>query len=632
MKLLPAIALIMITLQAAAQQSKLDPVTVVSTVSSLRVSETGRNIIVIPGSTFEQLPVHSIDELLRYIPGVEVQMRGPMGAQSDIVMRGGTFQQTLILIDGVRLNDPNTGHFTSYIPVAPHEIERIEVLKGAGSAIYGSEAVGGVIHIITKTFAAKFQKEISDITAAVVAGEYDLVKLLAGLSVETKGTAISAGVLAVTTGGQPQRGISGYAYNYTSSLSVKQILYKGLTLALRGSYDARKFAAQNFYTNFISDTAKERIKMLWTQGSLEYVVKNNKFRIDAGYKKLTDHFMFNANSAANESISNLWQVLGTYERKFSETNVLTTGGQFIDKGISSNDRGDHNVKLFAIFGAWSKSFQKFTMNPAMRLEYNEISKLALVPQINLSYRPKSWQLRASAGKTIRDADFTERYNNYNKSLVTSGRIGNPDLKVERSFSYEAGADHYIGESLKLSATFFDRDHSDLIDYVVTPYNEMPRKVNLVPGGSYALAKNISKLRTRGIEIDAQVSKKWEEKLLITNIGFTWLESKGTQSSYYILSHAKLLANFSASYYSKVFSFALAGLYKLREPQSASNIKAEVSKDYFTLGAKVEAKVVKEYFQIYAQVDNIFNKNYQDILGSQMPGRWMSAGVRLRMGE
>jgi vitamin B12 transporter len=101
--------------------------------------------------------VQSLDELLRYVPGVEVQARGPMGAQSDLVLRGGTFQQVLVVLDGLRLNDPITGHFSSYIPIAPAEIERIEILKGASSALYGSDAVGGVVHIITKTFAAKKQ-------------------------------------------------------------------------------------------------------------------------------------------------------------------------------------------------------------------------------------------------------------------------------------------------------------------------------------------------------------------------------------------------------------------------------------------------------------------------------------------
>ncbi len=149
------------------QEIVLDPVTITSSMLEKRASETGRNIQIIKGDYFNRLPVNSLDELLRYVPGVEVQARGPMGSQSDLVLRGGTFQQVLVILDGLRLNDPNTGHFNSNIPIVPSEIERIEVLKGASSAIYGSEAVGGVIHIISKSFASRgSSKDSSQVEAS----------------------------------------------------------------------------------------------------------------------------------------------------------------------------------------------------------------------------------------------------------------------------------------------------------------------------------------------------------------------------------------------------------------------------------------------------------------------------------
>src|SRR5215203_3727152 len=157
---------LLISVSSIAQEKEiaLDPVTITSSLSSVTASKTGRNIIVIKGDEFLKLPVNSIDELLRYVPGIEIQARGPMGAQSDIVLRGGTFQQVLVIVDGIRINDPLTGHFNSYIPIAPAEIERIEILKGASSAIYGSEAVGGVIQVITKSFAAKRDQKSKQLT------------------------------------------------------------------------------------------------------------------------------------------------------------------------------------------------------------------------------------------------------------------------------------------------------------------------------------------------------------------------------------------------------------------------------------------------------------------------------------
>jgi iron complex outermembrane receptor protein len=175
-----------------AQETDLDPVTVSASLNPMRASQTGRNLVVIRGEKLAALPVHSIDELLRYVPGVEVQARGPFGAQSNIIIRGGTFQQVLVIVDGVRVNDPNTGHFTSYIPIAPAEIDRIEVLKGASSAIYGSEAVGGVVNIITKTFAARAGVATTQITGQLTAGEYNLLSANAGVYSSNGRTALVA--------------------------------------------------------------------------------------------------------------------------------------------------------------------------------------------------------------------------------------------------------------------------------------------------------------------------------------------------------------------------------------------------------------------------------------------------------
>lgn len=91
---------------ALGQEVELDPVTVTASFVEMRSSGTGRNITVIDGDRFRDLPVHSLDELLRFVPGVEVQSRGPMGSQSDIVLRGATYQQVLVILDGMRLNDP----------------------------------------------------------------------------------------------------------------------------------------------------------------------------------------------------------------------------------------------------------------------------------------------------------------------------------------------------------------------------------------------------------------------------------------------------------------------------------------------------------------------------------------------
>lgn len=613
---------------------ELDPVTITATVAPEKVSRTGRNIFVINGDRFTGLPVHSLDELLRYLPGIEVQMRGPAGSQSDIVLRGGTFQQVLVIIDGVRVNDANTGHFTSYIPISPAEIDRVEILKGASSAIYGSDAVGGVINIITKAFAAKQLTKRTTAQIQGTVGEFDLFNLNAGILASNEKSLINAGILTNNSDGQQQRGIKGYFHNKTASLSLAHFFNEKWHLAIRSSWDERDFAAQNFYTTFASDTSREKIKSSWSQLQLTHFSQKNKLQFDAGYKFLEDRFAFNAASAANLSKSYLLQGLLTDEWMITGNAVLTSGVQFINKRISSNDRGKHNIDQAAVFAVWNQKVgDHFSFSPGLRLDWNERSGTELIPQINLSYRTENWQFRGSAGKTIRDADFTERFNNYGRALVTSGRVGNPDLSAESSVSYEAGADYFAKGNFRISATFFQRFHKDLIDYVTTPYAQMPRKDNLSPTGTFALAKNISKVTTTGIETDIQFSRRINKNEVIwATGGITWLESESSSAtpSFYISSHGKWLFNFNANYSWKELTIGINGLYKKRQPQSASAAIAKVDSDYFMLNGKIEVSCLKDKMAVFIQVDNILDRSYTDLLGAQMPGRWLMSGVKLNL--
>lgn len=301
------------------------------------------------------------------------------------------------------------------------------------------------------------------------------------------------------------------------------------------------------------------------------------------------------------------------------------GVQFQNKKIASNDRGNHSLNQMAGFIILNQKLSEFTVSPSIRIENNELSGTEFVPQINLSYHLPKLQIRASAGKTIRAADFTERYNNYNKTLVTGGSIGNPGLVAERSFSYEAGAD-YFAAHFRISVTGFQRRHSNLIDWVTTPYSEMPRKENLSPTGTYALAKNIAKVNTTGIETDIQYSNR----NFVSTLGLVWLDSRSSSGtpSFYISSHAKFLANLSASYNFKQFFLSVTAIYKERELQKATAINAEVDEHCFMVNAKAGLNLWKR-FAVFSELDNILDNRCGDLLGSQVPGRWFSAGISLR---
>ena len=610
-------------------ENALDPVTITATLTPQTISKTGRNITVISGDAFKQMPINSIDELLRYVPGIEVQARGPMGTQSDIVIRGGTFQQVLVILDGIRLNDPLTGHFNSYIPIAISEIERIEILKGASSAIYGSEAVGGVINIITKSFSSS--KKINNIEAQFKRGQYGLANFnVGGLWHDEKNT-VAGGLNNNFAQGQQQRGTTGYFNNTTLSLSYKRIINANFQLSYRTAYDKRDFSAQNFYTTFKSDTASEKVQSFWNHLKLQYNKQKHRVNFDVGLKVAKDYYLFSAAASANQNKSALFQSQLIYETELSKNTTIIAGSQFIQKTITSNDRGNHNVNQLAGYITINQKLGDFiNISPALRVDNNNVSGTELIPQINLSFKKANYQFRGSAGKTTRDADFTERYNNFGKILVKSGSLGNADLIPETSSSFEIGGDYFLKNDLKISASVFKRNQQNLIDYVPTAYADIPRKNNIIPSGTYALAKNIAKVNTRGLETDVEYKtalNKYSSIRLTSGFLFLKSESSSPTPSFYINSHAKFLTNFSAQYTYKAISFSFNGLYKLRAQRNAPAIATSVSKDYFVLNGQVSYATKRNQLKIFIETSNIFDRKYSDILGSIMPGRWILGGIQ-----
>lgn len=149
--------------------------------------------------------------------------------------------------------------------------------------------------------------------------------------------------------------------------------------------------------------------------------------------------------------------------------------------------------------------------------------------------------------------------------------------------------------MKFATTFFRQQFTQLIDYVPTPFEEMPRKTNLSPTGTYALAKNIARVNSTGVETDIQYSKQFENKQqLWVTFGLTWIDSKSDNvtPSFYVSSHAKFLTNFNFQYAIHWFSISINGLYKERKAQASTPINANLSKNYFCLTCKRRRLYIK----------------------------------------
>lgn len=615
----------------AQSEVALKTVSVTSSRVKQNPNETGRSITIIKGSELSNLPVFSIDELLKYVPGVEVQSRGPMGAQSDIVIRGGTFQQVLILVDGIKINDPITGHFNANIPLAPYEIEQIEILRGPAAAAYGSAAVGGVINIITKTFQQFDTTKNQMAKVKLGIGEYNLLSTDAGFRFTGKKWNVLVAALSNNTSGQLIRmNNRAYIYNQTFSTSASTMLKNNWRLSLRAAVDQNDFAAQNYYTSFVSDNATEKVGSVWGQAQAIQIQKKGFQQFDIATKYTNDFYKYNSTTTPNKnkSLNTTAQYIKVYP--ISSKINSTFGAQFSQRSIISNDRGNHTTAQGALFGSVLYSINKWHYSGSLRVENDQNYGFSVLPQFAASYILPKVTFRINIGKAIRGADFTERYNNYNKDSVKSGSIGDPNLTTEKSWSYEVGANVKMSKHVIVNTSLFLRKQNNLIDWINTPYSNMPRQENLMIGGNYALAKNIKDLTTKGLEIDATYIKSWNQASKLTaNIGLTVLNSTSsdTSPSYYILAHAKLLVQSTIMYQYKKITASVDLLYKERQATNANAIQSHITPSYFLTNVYT-AYSLDHKVKLFIQCNNIGNVQYADLLGSKMPNRWWSIGAQI----
>ncbi|MCH5599715.1 TonB-dependent receptor domain-containing protein [Niabella ginsengisoli] len=180
--------------------------------------------------------------------------------------------------------------------------------------------------------------------------------------------------------------------------------------------------------------------------------------MNAGYKQLKDEYAFDNSGSANQSTSKLFQSLILFQQQLSEQTTIITGFNYQNRAIVSNDRGIHSLNIAAPFVSLSQNIgSRFYVQPSLRAEFIENNKAELLPQLNASYHIRDFQFRASGGRTIRAAEFTELYNNYGreKGKLVGPSIGNPGLTPEIAWAYEAGFDWFYRSQFKLSSTFFN---------------------------------------------------------------------------------------------------------------------------------------------------------------------------------
>lgn len=559
-----------------------EKVFVVSKIPSKEM-EAGRQVTVIKKEEIEKLPVKTIPELLKYACGLDLQERSNFGVQADLSLRGSTFQQVLILIDGIRINDLQTAHHNMDIPIPLESIERIEILHGNGSSFYGADAMGGVINIITKKpektgFTTKF-------------GYYDYQTFSGSTGFEIKREKFS-NILSIqrdnSRGFMEDREFSNFSVSNKFSINKFEIL---------ASHGEKKFGAFDFYTPGMNFPSWELTRTDILSIQLEKDIGKWSFSQNLFFRNHFDRFVldrnrpnFYINETSNKNIGANFLL-----RKGN----LAIGGEFAKEFFDSSKAGNHSNFRTAIFMEKKWIFlKKIFLNLGIREDFHESYKWSFSPDISLTYFPfSSVRIRASSGFSFRAPSYTELY--YKDPV----NVGNPFLKPEKGISYEFGIDTFF-KNLEIELSLFHRKESDLIDWVKRE-------------GKWH-AENIRKRNLTGAEIEAKTENKYF-KITFKSSFYNMREKERGNIYKYGYRIPKNQSSISLILNPTPSTFAsLNILYKKRFDERA----------YALFDAKIAKRIGS--FEIFFEGTNLTNEKYEDIRGVPMPGRWIGAGIQWKI--
>ncbi|CAN5285504.1 TonB-dependent receptor plug domain-containing protein [soil metagenome] len=639
---------------------ELDSISVTASRITTTVSESGKNVSVIKHRDIQQMPVTSVDELLRSLPGVNINSRQGFGIQADVGVRGSTFSQVLFMLDNVPLNDPLTAHFNTNIPVSLSEIGQIELVRGPASASFGADAVGGVVHIKTKSY---LQRQIeggselqTNVTADLGAGQHNLQMGDVGVNLQQNRWRFTTSVRRVASDGEELNN-PGFAAgvsdeptynnyfemtNFTASLSYR--LSDHLTIYTRAGVEDRDFSARYFYTRNQFDQSVEQIDSRWGLAAITYDRDAHRSEFNVSYRNVNDTFDFWPGTLPpNEHTTEQLYINLSHQYELSGKSIsdrfnyirLMAGGQYLNRQIESTDRGDHKTDMGGFYAIGNFSWVNgLNLTASARVQFDSNAPAELLPQLSASYNIGQVTLRSSAGRAIRMADFTERYiSSQIPDLAPLRNIGNPDLRPERSWTVDAGLDWRPTSRVRISPTVFYRTSNNLIDYSLVNSNTITNADNLQPDELYFYASNIEQSSVAGVEFLSDATHNFgNNRSLGVKTGYTFIRttSDGEEPSKYIANHPRHQFNLGVRFATRWGSVHSENSYNVRSEESAEIVDGEVPDSYFLSNLNVQATTGWSPATIYIRVMNLTDTEYQEILGAPMPRRWVMGGVKLEL--
>jgi iron complex outermembrane receptor protein len=608
----------------------IDEVVVTASRTPVEAQKATRIVTVISKSDIARTPAQNLNDLLRNIPGLDIRQRGPLGTQADISIRGGTFDQTLVLLNGVNVTDPQTGHFNLNIPVDIESIERIEILNGPAAKSFGPNAFSGVVNIITGN------SRPNNIGSSLLLGQYGLSRASANIS---------------NTAGKLEQFLSmsrmasdGYIYN-SDFLNASLFYQSGYELKsgkmdLQAGYNTRTFGANSFYSLKYPDQFEsvrtEFVSIKYQNRSAIRIVpvvyfRRNQDRFEL--KRDDESVPFNHHRTTTAGFNlNAWMIHRLGRTSFGAdirnehilSNVL---GNLLSSPVGVRGfEGAYYLRSYnrfntSIYAEQSFFPGKFTGTLGVMAHHNQdLNGFGLYPGIDLSFRLNDYfRIYASANKTLRMPTFTDMF--YRSPV----QQGNARLRPEEAFTFESGL-IYGGAVFKGDINAFRRHGYNLIDWVKDP----------APDSLIWRSSNHANITFTGLEVSLILTPEAENmngRLQLLKLSYSYLYSdpvQGAMLSRYALDHLRQQFNLS-------FDFRIAGRFYNSTTVTWRDRNGSwqdaggriVSYEPFWL-SDTRFSWKGEHLTAYAEASNLFNSRYYDFGGLIQPGFWIRGGISLNL--
>ncbi len=579
--------------QAQEKTSDIETIEIQGKFISTPYKSANQNITVITKEDITNSPAKSIDEILQQVAGMDIRRRGANGVQSDVSFRGSSFEQVLLLINGIRMNDSQTGHNSLNIPVDLADVERIEVIKGPAARRFGQNAYAGAINIITKINPGKKVKINAE------AGDFEMYGL--GLSAHSGGEKFSNSLNMSSNSSQ------GYMHN--TDYDIRNIFYqsqlkiKDGDIRLQAGFSEKKFGANGFYSSPLATEQYEELQSSII--SLSHRQTFGKFKLNSNvyWRRGQDMYLYNREKPEiyrNMHIGNNvgGEVNSSYDWALGTTGI---GVELRKEFLASNNLGNRERFVSQVFFEHYFSFfdKKLNISPGISWANYSNAGNFFYPGLDVGYNFNSNnKIYGNISKVHRVPTFTDLY------YVNKTEHGNPDLKPESALYAEIGYQYQTRDILAKVSGFL-RNSSNSIDWTKISLNDLVWN-----------AQNVGDMEIKGIEVEVNHQVlDW----LKYSAGYTYLDNDFKQPkdlvSRYTLDNLKhqFIGKLETKFL-KNFTNELVYRYNERLNNGSYNLLDE--KISFT----------KKDFSVYVLINNITSTEYTETFGVKMPKRWFHLGV------